>query len=1233
MLKKLIFGIFAFVVSSGLYAQGTLKGVVSDKANGETIPFANIVIKDGGTTVSGGMTDFDGKYKISQIPVGKYSVEVSYMGYSTIKIQGMQISGGKIMMQNFKMSSDAVTLGVVEVIEYKVKLIDPDQTSSGGTVTSDDIAKMPGRSAEAVVATVGGVYSEDGTIGSVRGARKDATVYYVDGVKVRGSNSVPQSAIAQISVLTGGLSANYGDVTGGVISITTKGPPSKMNGNIEVITSELLDNQGYSLFGFGASGPLVKVKVPGTDDKRTLVGFLLSGEVGLTRSRISSNNYWSVKDEILDSMINHPLRPSGLLTGGVYSNTNFLNEESFDPTNTTKNTNSYSVNIAGKVGFEPVKGVNVTFGGSIDYANRTNFSYSRSLFNSDNNSQTLYSNTRLYGRLTQKFSDKTAEEEKKSPSLIKNAFYKVQVDYSNTQNKMQSARHKDNLFDYGYIGKYTTTQARTYQRGTDTLTGKEAWIQNAFADVAYDFEGADVNKPLANYTQSVIDLYNESFLLTLQGPITNSDLLQANGGYLNGTIPGNIYGLWEMPGKPYDGPDTRYFGYSTYDVSQVRVTASGSADVKDHEITVGFEFEQRTDRNFQVQPTALWTKARQLMNSHITQLDFSNPHPVYDANGVFQDTINYDRLYSASEQSLFDIKFREHLNMPIDGHGMNDYIDIDSYDPSELSLDYFSADELINGGTQLVSYYGFDHHGNKLNSNPSLNDFFTEKDEYGNFKREVAAFQPSYMAGYIMDKFAYGDLIFNVGLRVDRYDANQKVLKDPYSLYETYTVSSNDPNHIMSNTDIPSNIGDDFVVYVNSVNNPTAIVGYRNGNVWYNDLGEEIGDPTALYGASGIAPYLVDPEEDLNVNAFEDYTPQVTLMPRVAFSFPISEDALFFAHYDVLSKRPTSAANINPIQYQYLNMVNSDPINNPNQKNEKTIDYEIGFNQKLSSVSAIKLSAFYKEMRDMQQVISVAGAYPVNYMTYGNMDYGTVKGFTGSFDLRRVGNVSMRASYTLQFADGTGSDVSTALDLIKAGQPNLRTIFPLNYDQRHNISLSFDYRYDGSVNGRAYNGPNWFGINVFENTGANLTVSSGSGSPYTRRTQKGTTYLDSDGGTLVGTVNGSLKPWRTNIDMKIDRDFLLKWGKKDENGDKQKKSYLNAYISIFNLLDAKNIFDVYSSTANPDDDGYLNDPDTQSTINTQLDSESYRNYYSMIIDRPGNYALPRRIRVGLSLNF
>jgi outer membrane receptor for ferrienterochelin and colicin len=53
------------------------------------------------------------------------------------------------------------------------------------------------------------------------------------------SNLIPESEIDQLQVITGGIEAQYGDVTGGIISITTKGPSNAFSGGVEVETSAL----------------------------------------------------------------------------------------------------------------------------------------------------------------------------------------------------------------------------------------------------------------------------------------------------------------------------------------------------------------------------------------------------------------------------------------------------------------------------------------------------------------------------------------------------------------------------------------------------------------------------------------------------------------------------------------------------------------------------------------------------------------------------------------------------------------------------------------------------------------------------------------------------------------------------------------------------------------------------------------------------------------------------------
>ena len=64
----------------------------------------------------------------------------------------------------------------------------------------------------------------------------------------------------------------------------------------------------------------------------------------------------------------------------------------------------------------------------------------------------------------------------------------------------------------------------------------------------------------------------------------------------------------------------------------------------------------------------------------------------------------------------------------------------------------------------------------------------------------------------------------------------------------------------------------------------------------------------------------------------------------------------------------------------------------------------------LSKASSLKLSAYYRELRDQIQVRNVAQAWPVTYRTYDNIDFGNVIGFTATYDLRRTKNVWLRGS-------------------------------------------------------------------------------------------------------------------------------------------------------------------------------------------------------------------------------
>jgi len=84
--------------------------------------------------------DFDGNFIIKPIPPGKYDVKATYVGYKPTMYVGVTIAGDQIQFLDIEMESTAQVLETFEVIDYKVPLISKDQTTSGASVTSEEIA-------------------------------------------------------------------------------------------------------------------------------------------------------------------------------------------------------------------------------------------------------------------------------------------------------------------------------------------------------------------------------------------------------------------------------------------------------------------------------------------------------------------------------------------------------------------------------------------------------------------------------------------------------------------------------------------------------------------------------------------------------------------------------------------------------------------------------------------------------------------------------------------------------------------------------------------------------------------------------------------------------------------------------------------------------------------------------------------------------------------------------------
>lgn len=200
---------------------GEIRGTVIDET-GQPVPQVIVKIMTGETMTSNTTTDLDGKYIIKNLNTGTYDLHFQMLGYMTIVRTGINIHPGKTVYINAVMSG--VVLDSTEVIAYVPPMVEPEMSTvtmlnteelqNIATGTLDINQTILAISPEVSEAPDGGIY--------MRGSRTGSTEYIIDGMKIIGSTDVPGLAISGLMVLTGGVPAEYGDFTGGLIVISTK---------------------------------------------------------------------------------------------------------------------------------------------------------------------------------------------------------------------------------------------------------------------------------------------------------------------------------------------------------------------------------------------------------------------------------------------------------------------------------------------------------------------------------------------------------------------------------------------------------------------------------------------------------------------------------------------------------------------------------------------------------------------------------------------------------------------------------------------------------------------------------------------------------------------------------------------------------------------------------------------------------------------------------------------------
>ncbi len=195
--------------------------------------------------------------------------------------------------------------------------------------------------------------------------------------------------------------------------------------------------------------------------------------------------------------------------------------------------------------------------------------------------------------------------------------------------------------------------------------------------------------------------------------------------------------------------------------------------------------------------------------------------------------------------------------------------------------------------------------------------------------------------------------------------------------------------------------------------------------------------------------------------------------------------------------------------------------------------------------------------------------------------------------------VLIDVNYTMQWANGTGSDPATNFNIAWIGDNYPTSVNPLDYDQRHTGSVMVDYQ-AGKVAG------------LF-NLGVNALYQFGSGTAYTPSVMQSAVFGRGWYQPVAG-INSSYKPWTTTMDIRINLSDIAGTG-------------LTAYVLIMNALNAENVNSVYEGTGSTGEDGWLATSEGQTWVKGNPLGASF---YEDRLKNPGRWDTPRMIRFGLA---
>ncbi|MCF8372524.1 MAG: TonB-dependent receptor [Bacteroidales bacterium] len=253
--------------AQGDYTQ-TIRGTILDKHSQVTLPGASVVLLNSDPLI-GVSSDVDGKFRLENVPVGRHSLQFSFMGYEPVVINNVDLGSGKELVLTVEMEEKVIT--TKEVVVYakfqKDETINKMATVSARSFSVEETQRYAGSLGDPsrMAANFAGVVSSNDRRNDIviRGNSPMGLLWRLEGIEIPNPNHfgamgttggpvsmLNNNLLTNSDFFSGAFPAEYGNALAGAFDLRMR------SGNNE--KPEYVGQIGFNGFELGAEGPFSK---------------------------------------------------------------------------------------------------------------------------------------------------------------------------------------------------------------------------------------------------------------------------------------------------------------------------------------------------------------------------------------------------------------------------------------------------------------------------------------------------------------------------------------------------------------------------------------------------------------------------------------------------------------------------------------------------------------------------------------------------------------------------------------------------------------------------------------------------------------------------------------------------------------------------------------------------------------------------------------------------------------